>query len=108
MRSSGSASDALFAEAVLQSLSAHTDAFESYRLHRRAVADCGPPFGRVDGDFALFRFGQGDAGGTLLIVEPEGSGPGNERNILKWHRVVKEGREISLKDASGNRERVVA
>ena len=48
---------------------------------------------------------------SLLIVEREGSAPGNERNILKWFQAVRGGHRIKLDSGTGpvavNPDRIV-
>lgn len=95
MITSGRAADAAFAEGFLAACAAHPALHETSHTHVRPLAHLGPPYGRAEGDVGLLL---PSAGGTqrLLIVEREGSGPGNERSILKWYAALQYGVPIVL------------
>ena len=92
---SGRQLDAQFAEGFLAS--AQGGRAEGHASqHWRPVADLGPLLGKTEGDAALF-VDDDSARNTLVVVEREGSAPGNERNALKWYQAVLGGHEIRLR-----------
>lgn len=96
MASSGHQSDAQFASGFLNGLAERIDTFAGGDGHWRPRANLEVPYGRVDGDVAFgCRLSNFD-GDTLVIVEREGSGPGNERNILKWYQATESRADIYL------------
>lgn len=48
----------------------------------------------------------GETAWTLLIVEREGSAPGNERSILKWHEALRREASVELRYRSQMRHAV--
>lgn len=98
MAESGHAIDALFASSFLATMSESLPICSGRDGHWRPKAKLPPPFGSIASDFGCsFR---GPKGEILLIVEREGSAPGNERNILKWHAAVSRGAELYLESGS--------
>ena len=95
MAVSGHQLDAQFAEGFLTTLSSRLAVRQGATGHWRPEARLDVPLGRVTGDLG-FTF-DGSDGETLLIVEREGSAPGNERNILKWVAALDSGAVIRLK-----------
>ena len=101
MAASGNARDAEFAEGLLTVLSGHSQLLKGTSEHSRPKADLGQPFGRVAGDVCcLYRKPNSDET-RMLIVEREGSAPGNERNILKWYRALSNGKSIWVDNQNG-------
>lgn len=96
---SGHLLDAQFAEGFLAGFAVSEEGIKiatGTDGHWRPKANLGEPFGKVSGDVGCTCLLRGADGETLLIVEREGSAPGNERNILKWFRVVETGTDIWL------------
>ncbi len=101
MARSGSATDARFADGFLAAIQEADHLNLDVTLqHWRPVADLPLPFGRIIGDLGLLFHSPAHSSKTLLIVEREGSGPGNERNILKWFQAVNAAHPVRL-DAHG-------
>ena len=63
----------------------------------RPVVTLESPMGRIEGDAAFVICDDGTLKRTLVVVEREGSGPGNERNLLKWYAASRQGKEIFLR-----------
>lgn len=63
----------------------------------RSVVTLEPPMGRIEGDVAVVISDDESPGATLVIIEREGSGPGNERNLLKWYAALRQHNNISLR-----------
>ena len=64
----------------------------------RPVARLSKPLGRSEGDVGfVVESGNNPIVRTMLIVEREGSAPGNERNILKWLATAKSKETIYLR-----------
>ena len=95
---SGHALDSQFATGVLDVLSEHLEIVHSSSGHWRPKADLGKPYGKITGDLCCCFTQPGQEGYSLLIIEREGSGPGNERNILKWYRAVQQRVVVSIDD----------
>ena len=98
---SGNIRDAGFARGLIRALSETVAIDPATAGHCRAKAMCGHPLGAVDGDVAIVVQSPMTGGNTLLIVEREGSGPGNERNILKWFHVVRSQSPITIRATYG-------
>lgn len=94
---SGSLIDTEFATGFLAAFTQTDVLLSSYaQEHWRPISSLGMPLGKVIGDIG-FTFRKRDAlSDTLLIVEREGSGPGNERNILKWFETIRKYHQIFL------------
>lgn len=93
MAKSGSKRDSQFATGFLSELTANQNVQVATMMHCRAKASLGKPLGAIDGDVAVIY--QTSGRWKLLIVEREGSAPGNERNILKWYHALNAGIDIS-------------
>jgi hypothetical protein len=103
MARSGSVTDSAFADGFLTAVRRRSQLSLHHPLdHWRPIADLPLPFGRVIGDLGLLFDSQTHPAKTVLIVEREGSGPGNERNILKWFQAIRGSHLISL-DAHGQK-----
>ena len=63
----------------------------------RPVVVLEPPMGRAEGDVAVVISDEKSPEITLVIVEREGSAPGNERNLLKWHAALRQHKVISFR-----------
>lgn len=64
----------------------------------RPIARLSRPLGRSEGDVGfVVEYGNKPTVRTILIVEREGSSPGNERNILKWFAAMKSNVTIYLR-----------
>ena len=96
MAASGNKRDAEFANGFLDVLNGHVSLLNGTSAHCRPKAMLGTPFGAVTGDLACVYESPDRNGNTLLIVEREGSAPGNERNILKWFHPLKRGGKIDV------------
>lgn len=96
MAVSGALRDKQFAAGLLSELSQKLTLVVGASGHWRPQADLGRPWGKITGDFGCCFTSPSQAGQTLLIVERESSGPGNERNILKWYEAVRAGVPITL------------
>jgi hypothetical protein len=96
MAASGSKRDTKFAKGFLRKFNSSHEPDSDY-AHCRSRSRCGSDFGTVDGDVSLL-FLDDRGRNRLLVVEREGSGPGNERNILKWYQAVIGSSEILLHD----------
>ena len=105
----GNQADAEFAGGFLSAVGSAVAVKPSLE-HWRPTADLESPFGRVQGDLGFF-VGDGASGVTLVIVEREGSAPGNERNALKWYTALRGAREVYLrrdgKNATGSYDTVL-
>jgi hypothetical protein len=66
--------------------------------HWRPVAMLDRPFGKVEGDLGVVigPTTSGDKSNILLVVEREGSAPGNERSLLKWFEAARQVAQIIL------------
>ena len=96
MAASGTVRDASFATGFLRVIARTPDICVNLLGHCRAKAQSNAPLGAVDGDVAVVFRNRHSPGNTLLIVEREGSAPGNERNILKWFEAIRAGNAISI------------
>ena len=92
----GHQSDADFALGLLSVLNSGQCVTEEETNHFRPISNLEIPFGRICGDVG--RILQSNGKNKLLIVEREGSAPGNERNILKWHHAIFTKSPIFLSD----------
>lgn len=98
MAQSGTHEDKRFAEGFLEELRHCTGlSLPDDLSHWRPFADLGSPRGSVFGDLGVVLGIGSDQARALLIVEREGSGPGNERSILKWWQALRSSAEIRLK-----------
>lgn len=98
MAASGRQRDAVFAAGVLGALrEAPGLEFWPSLEHWRPIVRMGDALGTAEGDLGLLVRHTGDQGWTLLIVEREGSAPGNERSILKWREALRRGDPIWLR-----------
>jgi hypothetical protein len=90
-------SDTEFANGVIAALSGVVTPLQGTEVgHWRPKAKLGHPLGKITGDGALLFSTPRHQAESLLIIEREGSAPGNERSILKWHRAVRTGTPITL------------
>jgi hypothetical protein len=96
MANSGAVADALFADGFLGALRASSAVCGYADSQWRPVARLSPPYGSIIGDVAVTFRRPADQRDVLLIVEREGSAPGNERNILKWVEARRCGAPIVL------------
>ncbi len=92
----GHQSDANFASGLLSVLNSGQCLAVGATNHFRPIANLEFPFGRICGDVGCIF--QTNGNNKLLIVEREGSAPGNERNILKWHHAISSKSPILLSD----------
>lgn len=83
MALSGNATDSAFAEgflaAIAQDKSLRFVVPDNPTEHWRPTADLNSPLGRIVGDISLLIRKPSESTNTLLVVEREGSAPGNER-----------------------------
>ena len=94
---SGRQRDSQFARGFLSSLkAAGTQIVSTGDQMFRPVVTLEPPMGRAEGDVAIV-ISDDSLGATLVVIEREGSGPGNERNLLKWYAALRQHREIPLR-----------
>jgi hypothetical protein len=98
MAISGHVLDGQFAAGMLAVLSNELQIVFGSSGHWRPKADLGRPWGKVTGDFCCCFSRPGSSGYSLLIIEREGSAPGNERNILKWFQAIRLRAAISMDD----------
>lgn len=96
-RASGHQADAAFADAFIKEFRKLATVVAGVDGHWRPTASLAKPLGKVDGDVACVCRLPDAEGDVLVVVEREGSAPGNERNILKWYRAIVDGPGILLK-----------
>jgi hypothetical protein len=97
MARSGSAADSAFAEGFLAAIAQDKSlCFIVRPEHWRPISNLKLPLGQVEGDIGLLIRKPSESTNTLLVVEREGSAPGNERNILKWFEAVRGSYNIAL------------
>jgi hypothetical protein len=95
---SGRQRDSQFAHGFLSSLNtSDTQIVRTSDQMYRSVVTLEPPMGRIEGDVAVVISDPESPGATMVIIEREGSGPGNERNLLKWYAALRQHKSISLR-----------
>ena len=96
---SGRQRDSQFADGFLSHLKASGSKIgDTGDQMYRPVVSLDSPMGRAEGDVAVVIADDETSEATLVIVEREGSGPGNERNLLKWYAALRQNREIPLRN----------
>ena len=99
---SGAICDFEFANGLVTALAGFVTPLRGTQTgHWRPEADLGSPFGVAKGDGSLVYSTSQAPGVSLLVVEREGSAPGNERHILKWYQAVKERKLVRLISNTG-------